>query len=146
MFAEADTGRAATWSVLLVVEATSYSERLREIVGRLDGLAPVFETRTLRQALSALGAFAPGLVVVDLGLLRESALPLIESAQSIRPRPVTVVLTSTPDLSDRRLCVAAGADYFFTKLRPIAELEELLRRIVRGERERARSGEMALAP
>ncbi len=105
----------------------------------------MFEVRTLRQALSALGAFGPGLVLVDLGLLRESALQLIEAAQSVRPRPVTVVLTSTPDLSDRRLCVAAGADYFFTKLRPLAELEALLRRILRGPVERTRSGETAQA-
>ncbi len=119
-------------SVLLVGDSAPFCADVCGLIDRIEGLELERRARTVPEALSAMRAKGPDLVLLDLGLPRLSAMEVLGAAGSLRPRPVTVVLTERTDPLTRRLCLAAGADHFFTKLRPLPELEELLRRLSAG--------------
>lgn len=86
----------------------------------------VDEARDADEALRALAALAPVLVVLDIhmpGKTGFSILPLIKAAPS---PPLVIVMTNYPTEHLRRKCLDVGADFFFDKSKQFERVIEVV--------------------
>jgi DNA-binding NarL/FixJ family response regulator len=124
-------GSLSLVSVLLVEDSLPLRARLRELVERIDGLRVVDEVASVSEALSAVERQGPDVVLLDVSLPDGSGIDLLRAIRPLSPRPAVIVLTANTDPIYRKTCLEAGADYFFTKLRPLRDMESLLSRFGR---------------
>jgi DNA-binding NarL/FixJ family response regulator len=110
--------------VLVVEDAVRVRDRLAALLRDVPGVADVVQAAGLAEALHALRARGPDLVVLDLHLNGESGLTFIPAVRRERPRAVVIVVTNDPSERHRRRSLAVGADHFFDKSR---EFESVMR-------------------
>lgn len=113
-------------SILLVEDDPLLRQAFRLLLE--DAGYDVREAGTAQQALSAVEARAPELVLLDLGLPDR---PGLEVARELMQRPETsrvkvVALTGRVGARERQECLDAGCSHYFSK--PI-EPRELLRQL-----------------
>lgn len=78
------------------------------------------------EALDAMRARLPELVVLDVHMPGRSGIDVLPLIKALPSPPVVVVLTSHPTEHHRRLSLAQGADYFLDKSRDFALVLELV--------------------
>lgn len=79
------------------------------------------------EALEAIRASLPDLVILDLHMPGRSGLDVLPVIKALPLAPVVVVLTSHPTEHHRRTCAAHGADFFLDKSSDFARVVELVR-------------------
>jgi DNA-binding NarL/FixJ family response regulator len=105
--------------------------RLRELVERNEGLHVTGEATSVLEALSAIERQRPDVVLLDLALPDGSGVDVLRAIRPLSSRPIVIVLTAQTDPVYRKSCLAAGADYFFTKSDGLKEMEDVLRGLPR---------------
>ena len=113
----------------MIDDAAAVRARLGAMLAEIPGVTGVLETAGVAEAVEALGARAPGTVLIDVHLRGESGLVMVPFLKRCRsdPRlivPLLIVMTSDPTEALRRQALALGADHFFDKSR---DVEDLLR-------------------
>ena len=83
----------------------------------VPGVEAVFEAIDARDALRALQAHAPDVVVLDLHMPGENGMAFAPRVKRERPQALLFVVTNEATDAHRRSCLAAGADAFFDKSR-----------------------------
>ena len=94
---------------------------LREVPG-----AEPHEAAGADEALVAIRASLPELVVLDVHMPGKSGIDLLPIIKALPSPPMVVILTSHPTEHHRRLSLAHGADFFFDKSRDFARVVELV--------------------
>jgi len=94
---------------------------LREV----PGVEP-HEAAGADEALEAMRASSPDLVVLDVHMPGMSGIDVLPIIKALPSPPVVVILTSHPTEHHRRLSLAHGADFFFDKSRDFARVVELV--------------------
>lgn len=107
--ARSDPPRALSGMRLLVVEDESDSRELIEIVLASEG-ASVMTTSTAEEALAALDAFAPDVLVSDIGMPEQDGYWLVAELRKRRPTLPTVALTAFTRREDVARILRAGFD------------------------------------
>jgi DNA-binding NarL/FixJ family response regulator len=119
----------AEMNVFLVEDSASIRERLAAVLGSIDGVTVVGQAETAAEALEGILRTRPDSVVLDLQLIGGSGLDVLRKAHPQLPATVFIVLTNHPDLQYRRMCMEAGAAYFFDKSSEIAKVREVIARL-----------------
>jgi DNA-binding NarL/FixJ family response regulator len=119
----------AEMNVFLVEDSASIRERLAAVLGNIDGVTVVGQAETAAEALEGILRTRPDSVVLDLQLIGGSGLDVLRKAHPQLPATVFIVLTNHPDLQYRRMCMEAGAAYFFDKSSEIAKVREVIARL-----------------
>lgn len=88
------------------------------------------------QLLSALEVSEFEIVILDLGLLDGSALPLIEQIRRLRHSVPILVLTALDDIDTKLKALNAGADDYMSKPFDLRELEVRIRVLARRHQSR----------
>jgi two-component system, NarL family, response regulator DevR len=117
--------------VLVVDDSPAIRARLVAMLREVPGVEP-YEAAGADEALEAIRASAPDLVVLDVHMPGMSGIDVLPIIKALPSPPVVVILTSHPTEHHRRISLAQGADFFFDKSRDFARVVELVTiRVVR---------------
>jgi len=117
---------AAEMNVFIVEDSASIRQRLAIMLGDIEGVTVVGQADTPAEALEGILRTRPDSVVLDIQLIGGSGLDVLRKAHPQVPATVFIVLTNHPDLQYRRICMEAGAAYFFDKSSEIAKVREVI--------------------
>jgi len=109
--------------VFIVDDSVVIRERLVEMIQGLPETQVVGEAVSATDAVSGILHTHPDCVVLDLQLQNSSGLAVLREIHPILPDVVFMVLTNHGSTQHSRLCMAAGAQYFFDKS---ADVEQVL--------------------
>lgn len=86
-------------------------------------------TSSVREALAALGARPPRLVITDLRLPDGTGLDVVRAARAAAPPPPVIVVTAYPSPQVQREVTAAGAQAYLAKPFTAAAFSRLIARL-----------------
>jgi len=116
----------AEMNVFIVEDSASIRERLAAMLGDIEGVSVVGQAETPAEALEGILRTRPDSVVLDIQLTGGSGLDVLRKAHPQVPATVFIVLTNHADPQYRRICMQAGAAYFFDKSNEIAKVREVI--------------------
>ena len=120
--------------VLLVDDHELFRSSLRTRLEQEDGILPVGEAGTAKQAVSKARALQPDVVLLDLILPRGSGYEAIPDLLKAAPSMSIVVVSSQTQPTSIRQAIGAGARGYVPKRASDTELIEAVRRVAAGER------------
>lgn len=116
----------AEMNVFIVEDSAPIRERLAAMLGGIEGVSVVGQADTPDEALEGILRTRPDSVVLDIQLIGGSGLDVLRKARPQVPSTVFIVLTNHADAQYRRVCMEAGAAYFFDKSSEIAKVREII--------------------
>jgi two-component system, NarL family, response regulator DevR len=116
----------ARMNVFIVEDSASIRQRLAIMLGDIEGVTVVGQADTPGDALEGILRTRPDSVVLDIQLIGGSGLDVLRKAHPQVPATVFIVLTNQPNPQYRRICMEAGAAYFFDKSSEIAKVREVI--------------------
>jgi DNA-binding NarL/FixJ family response regulator len=119
--------------IFIVDDLPSMRDRLRELVGDIDGVEVVGDAGTPADAIEGILRTHPDCVLLDYQLLGGTGVDVLRAVHPQSPEIAFIVLTNHATTQHRRACLDAGARYFldksteFSRIRTaIAELDAAL--------------------
>jgi len=112
--------------VFIVEDSASIRERLTELMGEIDGAAVVGFADTPSDAIAGILNTRPDCVVLDYQLLGGTCVDVLHAVHPKAPSVVFVVLTNHANPQYRRLCLKAGANWFFDKSTEFRKLKGVI--------------------
>lgn len=116
----------AEMNVFIVEDSASIRERLAAMLGDIEGVTVVGQAETPAEALEGILRTRPDSVVLDIHLVGGTGIEVLRQAHLQIPGTVFIVLTNYPNAQYRRICMEAGAAYFFDKSSEIAKVREVI--------------------
>jgi len=116
----------AEMNVFIVEDSASIRERLAAMLGDIEGVTVVGQADTPGEALEGILRTRPDSVVLDIHLVGGTGIEVLRQAHLQAPGTVFIVLTNYPNAQYRRICMEAGAAYFFDKSSEIAKVREVI--------------------
>ena len=113
-------------NVFIVEDSASIRERLAAMLGGIEGVTVVGQAETPAEALEGILRTRPDSVLLDIHLLGGSGIDVLRQAHVQTPDTVFIVLTNYPNPQYRRICMEAGATYFFDKSSEIAKVRDII--------------------
>ena len=120
--------------ILIVVDHPLLRRGLRSLIESEPDLAVCAEAGTWREAIAALAASRPDLVIADLTFKDANGLKLIKAIKSRRPRLPVLVLSMHDAPSYAERAFQAGARGFVTKQEMSETVLIAIRRVLAGEK------------
>jgi DNA-binding response OmpR family regulator len=111
--------------ILVVDDSPSIRARLVAMRRDVPGVEP-HEAADAEEAMTAILASMPDLVVLDIHMPGKSGLEVLPTIKALPSPPVVIILTSDASEHHRRLSLSQGADFFFDKARDFARVVELV--------------------
>lgn len=125
---------ARTVSVVLADDHALFREMLRLTLGhRAEGISVVGEAHDAEEALRAIDAHRPDVLLLDLRLPKKSTADLLAEVRAISPRTRVVILTGFGDDESVVGAARGGAVGYVLKRGPLEPLLEAVRRVSLGE-------------
>jgi DNA-binding NarL/FixJ family response regulator len=106
---------ATRTSVFIVDDVPTMRERLRELVGEIDGVEIVGDAGTPAAAIDAILRTHPQCVLLDYQLDGGTGVDVLRAVHAKSPDIAFIVLTNHATTQHRRACIDAGARYFLDK-------------------------------
>lgn len=116
----------AEMNVFIVEDSASIRQRLAAMLADIEGVTVVGQAESPAEALEGILRTRPDSVVLDIQLIGGSGLDVLRKAHPQVPATVFIVLTNHADPQYRRICMQAGAAYFFDKTNEIAKVREVI--------------------
>ncbi len=102
-------------------------DRLKEVFAEKGSMDVIGESGDAEEAMQAIRRLNPDVVILDIRMPGGGGLPVLTDIKSRKPSPVVIVLTSSyPYPQYRQAYLAAGADYFFDKIKDIQKMTDVL--------------------
>ena len=112
--------------VFIVEDSAPIRERLIELMGEIAGVAVVGFAETPADAIAKILSARPDCVVLDYQLLGGTGVDVINGVRPKAPDLVFVVLTNHANPKYRRICLDAGASWFFDKSTEFKKIKEVI--------------------
>lgn len=125
--------RKAKARVFLVDDHPIVRHGLTQLINREPDLVVCGESEDGSEALTAVGADKPDVVVVDLTLKRSSGFSLIKNLNSLDPKLSILVLTIHEESLYAERCLRAGAKGYLMKEAAMENVLFAIRRILDGQ-------------
>lgn len=116
----------ARTNVFIVEDSASIRERLVGMLGDIEGVSVVGEAETPQAAVEGILRTRPDSVLLDIQLIGGSGIDVLREAHPQAPGTVFIVLTNHPNPQYRRICMEAGAAYFFDKNTEMAKVRDVI--------------------
>src|SRR5215510_14898098 len=113
-------------NVFVVEDSAPIRERLTAMLSGIEGVTVVGHAETPGEALEGILRTRPDSVVLDLHLVGGTGIDVLRRAHPQVPATVFIVRTNYPNPQYRRICMEAGAAYFFDKSSEIAKVREVI--------------------
>ena len=116
-------------TVYIVDDSSMMRERLTELLKDTAGVEIVGQGGDPLEALDSIRKDHPDVVILDIRLPRRSGIDVLKDIKKIPRAPIVIMITNYPYRQYRQGCMAAGADYFFSKIEEFDMIRETLSRI-----------------
>lgn len=116
-------------TVYIVDDSKVMRERLTESVADIAGVEIAGQSGDPFEALDGIRKSHPDVVILDIRLPRRSGVEVLKDIKANPAAPVVIMVTNYPYRQYRQACMAAGADYFFSKLDEFEMIRETLSRL-----------------
>jgi len=116
-------------TVYIVDDSQMMRERLTELVADIAGVEIVGQSGDPFEALDGIRKSHPDVVILDIRLPRKSGIDVLKDIKKEPRAPIIMMVTNYPYRQYRQGCMAAGADYFFSKTDEFETIRETLSRI-----------------
>lgn len=113
-------------TVFIVEDSPMIRDRIAELLGGLAGVAVVGDAETADDAIAGILRTQPDYVVIDYQLNGGTAVDVLRVVHPQVPATVFVVLTNHPNPQYRRICLDAGASYFFDKSLEFGKVKDVV--------------------
>jgi two-component system response regulator DevR len=113
-------------TVYIVDDSQMMRERLTELVADIAGVEIVGQSGDPFEALDTIRKSHPDVVILDIRLPRRSGIDVLKDIKSEPWAPIIIMITNYPYRQYRQGCMAAGADYFFSKTDEFETIRETL--------------------
>jgi DNA-binding NarL/FixJ family response regulator len=124
-----DERKMAMLSVYIVDDSQMMRERLTESVADIAGVEIGGQSGDPLEALDSIRKSHPDVVILDIRLPGRSGIDVLKDIKKESPAPIVIMITNYPYRQYRQGCMAAGADYFFSKINEFEMIRETLSRI-----------------
>lgn len=101
--------------VFLIDDSAEVIERLMEMLAPLRGIEVTGHAARIPEALAALRATSPDVVLLDLHLSNGSGIEILQAIKKEIPGTIVIVLTNYTFAQYQRKCFEAGANAFLDK-------------------------------
>jgi two-component system, NarL family, response regulator DevR len=118
-------------TVYIVDDSEVMRARIAESVADIAGVEIVGQSGDPFEALDRIGKLQPDIVILDIRLPGKSGIDVLKDTKKESPAPIVIMVTNYPYRQYRQGCMAAGADYFFSKINEFEMIRETLSRIGR---------------
>lgn len=118
--------------ILIVDDHPLVRERLAEIINREPDLVVCGEAEDRHEALEAIAARSPDLVLVDLTLKSSDGLELIKDIRSRQPKMLMLVVSMHDESLYAERTIRAGARGYITKQEATRNILVAIRRVLAG--------------
>jgi len=118
-------------TVYIVDDSDVMRERLAESISDITGIEVTGQSGNPFDALNSIKAEHPDIVILDIRLPGKSGIDILKDIKRESPAPLVIMITNYPYRQYRQGCMAAGADYFFSKIDEFEMIAQALRRISR---------------
>jgi len=112
--------------VFVVEDSAPIRQRLIELLGDIDGAEIVGEAESPDAAIAGILGARPDCVVLDYRLLDGTGVDVLRAVHPVLPDTLFIVLTNHPNAQYRRICMQAGASWFFDKSTEFARVREII--------------------
>jgi len=116
-------------TVYIVDDSQVMRERLSELVADIAGVEIVGQYGDPLEALDSIRKWHPDIVILDIRLPRRSGIDVLKDIKENPAAPIVLMVTNYPYRQYRQACMAAGADYFFSKIDEFEMIRETMNRI-----------------
>ncbi len=120
--------------IFLVDDHPAFRAGMKAILGLEPGWEVCGEAGNAREALTAIEAAAPDLVMTDISMPGRSGLELIKDLRAVAPAVRVLALSMHEDSVYALRVLQAGGDGYLNKETPAEEIVEAIRRIFEGQR------------
>src|SRR4029450_2422243 len=112
--------------VFIVEDSASIRSRLVEMLEDVDGIRVVGEAESPAAATAAILETVPDLVILDFQLIGGAGVDFMRAVRPVLPEVVFLVLTNHPNPQYRRICMEAGARWFFDKSTEFGRIKDVI--------------------
>ena len=116
-------------TVYIVDDSQVMRERLTESVADISGVEIAGQSGDPFEALDRIRKSHPDVVILDIRLPQISGIDLLKDIKERPAAPIVIMITNYPYHQYRQACMAAGADYFFSKIDEFEMIRETLSRM-----------------
>lgn len=115
-------------SVFIADDSAVIRDRLREMLGEIQGVSVVGHAVDVPSAERGIEATRPDVAIVDISMPGGSGIDVVRKLKQGRPGGPSVIMYTNYALSQyRQACAEAGADFFFDKSTDSRKLAEAIR-------------------
>jgi len=120
-------------TVYIVDDSEVMRARIAESVADIAGAEIVGQSGDPFEALGSIRKSQPDVVILDIRLPGRSGIDVLKDLKKQPAAPIVIMITNYPYRQYRQGCMAAGADYFFSKINEFDMIRETLSRIGRDD-------------
>jgi len=120
-------------TVYIVDDSEVMRARIAESVADIAGAEIVGQSGDPFEALGSIRKSQPDVVILDIRLPGRSGIDVLKDLKKQPAAPIVIMITNYPYHQYRQGCMAAGADYFFSKINEFDMIRETLSRIGRDD-------------
>jgi DNA-binding NarL/FixJ family response regulator len=112
--------------VFIVDDSPLIRTGLRDLLADIDDVRIVGEAETPADAIDGILKLMPTCVVLDFQLRGGTGVDVLRAVHSVAPDIAFLVLTNHPTPQYRRLCLGAGAKWFFDKSTEFKKIKDVI--------------------
>jgi two-component system response regulator DevR len=116
-------------TVYIVDDSDVMRERLAELISDIVGIKLAGQSGNPFDALQNIKTQHPDIVILDIRLPGKSGIDILKDIKKESPPTIVIMITNYPYRQYRQGCMAAGADFFFSKIDEFEMIAQALRRI-----------------
>ena len=122
--------------VFIVEDSPEVRQSLADLLHEIDGVSVVGEAETPNDAVAGIRRTGPDCVVLDFQLLGGTGVEVLRTIHPASPEIAFVVLTNHANAQYRRICMEAGASWFFDKSTEFYKLKDVISGLTSVQHER----------
>jgi len=113
-------------TVYIVDDSQVMRERLTESLADIAGIQIAGQSGDPFVALDKIKKSHPDVVILDIRLPKRNGIEVLRDIKEHPAAPIVIMITNYPYRQYRQACMAAGADYFFSKIDEFEMIRETL--------------------
>ena len=121
--------KKVTMKVLVVDDSEIVRERLKEMLSEVVEGEGISQAKDTPEAIEMLCKLNPEVVILDIEMPGRSGIDLLREIKKSKQTPLAIVLTNQSSPQFRKMCIKAGADFFFDKSNEFDKVAQLLKQL-----------------